>query len=216
MSNKKLLIVLCLILLAMPAYAESKDRTDSFDPLAYASQIKQVEKYLSGFKTLTARFIQINQTKAVLSQGKIFIERPGKARWEYLSPEQILLVVKDGKLSFWDKELDQITYADLPPTPLEILLYNNVEFSEKTKVIDVLETDDMLTVIIAPTSTDNEFQYLEMEFSKDPLTLKRLRRADANNAITTIQLINPKFDKKLDEELFTFKNPRVFDKQKRN
>lgn len=195
----------------------------TIDHEEYKAQIREIERYLNSFTSLESRFMQTNPENVNISRGKIYISRPGKARLEYIDPNNMLLIIKDGSLTLWDKELDQISYADVPPTPFEALLYKNLDLSNKVKIENFRETDDTISITVSPdVIPDGEdaehgaFESLTLIFRKNPIALTRLQRTDENNTTVTITLIDPKLDSKMNDELFNFKNPRIYNRKKRN
>ncbi len=226
---KTLFTAVCAVMLstATPAHTKASGQeplphagqyhyiNPDFDRTQYDEQIRQVEEYLSNFTSISARFTQSTPGHTgYISNGKIYISRPGKARWEYNSPIPSLLIVNDGRLTYYDKEVEQVSYAEVPDTPLQVLLHREVRLSGSIKVADLTETASSLTIVLANAEKDDEFEALTLVFDKDPMKLRRIHRTNENNTTTVLTLIEPKFDKKLDESLFIFKDPRPFGKEK--
>lgn len=182
---------------------------ENFDASKYSDQIKQVEEFLSGFNTLESRFNQISP-EGRISQGKVYIMRPGKARWDYETPEETRLVIRDGRLMYYDKELDQVSYGDVPQTPVTVLLTKDIKFSGDIKVVNLRDDKDSLSITAAPVSTGDEesFESLTFAFLKSPLRLVRIHRTDSNNNTITMTLLQPKYDVKLKDDVFTLSNPK--------
>lgn len=202
-----------------PAYAASiASGYDSFDPAPYAKQISQVEEYLSSFKTLESRFSQTSYGRADIVQGTLQISRPGKMRLEYVQPDRIEILVNGRKMRLYDMGLDQVTYGEIPDTPFEVLLYENVSFEGSSRVVDLQEDDASLAITVKPDIKDTKikrnFMALTLVFTKNPMTLKRLVRTDAQNHSTTIHLLDTAVDVPLDDDLFNLKNPTK--KKKKN
>ena len=72
-------IIPLLILLAMPVFTLAKEQP-----------IQQLKAFISASKTLTANFKQIsfdeNGSPTQTSNGKFYLQRPGKFRWDYQKP----------------------------------------------------------------------------------------------------------------------------------
>ena len=230
MTVRIFLTLLLVILLPVPSEAQEstsasdyKIRKKDFDPSQYSEVIEKAEDYLSKFDTLETRFTQLLPgVGGSISNGKLYISRPGKARWEYLSPNEAVLIIKKGRLTYYDKGLDQVSYAKLPPTAINVLLDKNVKLSGEVKVVDVIDSHSTITIIVAPNPASevnrgkeiSEFESISLVFSKNPFELIRLQRTDENNNATTLSLINTKLNKKLDDELFVFKNPKTLKRKK--
>ncbi|MCP5361858.1 MAG: outer membrane lipoprotein carrier protein LolA [Hyphomicrobiales bacterium] len=106
-------IILCLML-ALPVHAEER-----FAGNPYAADILKAEAWLNQMKTLQTRFMQTDPGQGMVSQGTLTMSRPGNARWEYLEPTHILVLVTGKDVIYYDYELDQISYGDSTrwPTP---------------------------------------------------------------------------------------------------
>ena len=72
--------------------------------------LKRIKEYLERIKTLKGNFLQID-TKGIAKSGKVFIERPGRLRFEYDPPEPILLIADGLYLIYIDKDLEQVTHV---------------------------------------------------------------------------------------------------------
>src|SRR5690606_3583243 len=114
--------------------------------------------YLSHFTSMKARFSQTISDEAVVVMGEMALQRPGKLRLEYMSPERTLLVVNDGKMMYYDKALDQVSYGALPDTPFELLLGNNIKFGKDMRVVDVQEDTESLAVTLQPVTDNKEIK----------------------------------------------------------
>lgn len=170
----------------------------------HADIITEVERYLSGFDTFEARFIQNLTGRVQIREGRILISRPGNARWEYQSPVRSVLLIDGSRLSYHDVELDQVSFASVPDTPLNVLLHKDVTLDGDLKIVSVSDEEESVSVIVRRSEATDSFESLEMTFSKYPLQLRRLRRTDANNRATTLSLSNVVYNAPLSEKLFTF------------
>lgn len=208
------IIVTTLLLITQNASARD-DFTDH-----EISVIRQAEQYLNGITTLEADFTQISPYSNVpgntsISYGKFQLSRPGKARWEYTAPNPQLIVINDGRLSYYDQELDQISYISMDDKGLSSFLTNaNIDFfSGSIKVIDFAEDDAGFNIVLEDVKEEKEegkiTEQLRLTFLNDPLHLLRFNFKDINGRITTVELKNQNLDVAMDNDLFIFKNPRI-------
>lgn len=198
-----------LLALATSSVAQS----DSASAMVLQKYLLKINSYLSEFKTLETRFLQSAGPRAGISRGTMYIERPGKARWDYVDPTPIQAIVNNGKLIYYDKELDQITYARVDDHPIAILLKDKVNLITDARVLDAYESGGMLHVMIAAKGDEARDDLdisgtLTLVFSKDPFELRRVIRRDDHSQLISLQFIDPEFNKELDDELFQFKNPK--------
>ena len=199
--------VACLLLasISTSAYAEGGKVT-----------LPQVEKYLNSFKTLKSAFRQTAGSSAVLSRGMIYIQRPNQARWEYFEPKELLAVVDDGRLRFWDRDLDQTAHIGIESHPLALILKSNIRLNKDIKVTEFQQDKTTIWLGLAPMGKGKNYGALQFVFSKlagGDLTLRRVRRREGRQTIT-MELINAGLDVSLPSDMFKWKNPK-FNKNQR-
>ena len=211
---KKLFIIMNVLFLLLPVFVAA---AENFNRKPYKDEIIRAEKYLSEFKTLVSEFSQINPEGKSTSKGIIKISRPGKARFEYTSPEQIVMVINKDKMFYWDKTLEQITFADVPSTIFSVLMDNDIKFSGKINLLNIIDKESEITFVLEPAKIDEYTgnEYLSLSFAKKPFELKKITRIDSNNAITAMNLSGLQFGNDLDDSLFILNNPIPFNRKKR-
>jgi outer membrane lipoprotein carrier protein len=97
--------------------------------IARATPAQQVEKYLGGLATWSADFTQTiddGHGKVLRSAaGKLYLQRPGKFRWDYTEPSEQLVLADGKQIWFYDKDLAQANVrgmdATLANTPASLL-----------------------------------------------------------------------------------------------
>src|ERR1700738_1356165 len=100
--------------------------------LGYATPATDVEKYLAGLATWSADFTQTiddGHGKVLRSAaGKLYLQRPGKFRWDYTEPSEQLVLADGKQIWFYDKDLAQANVRDmdtsLASTPASLLSGN--------------------------------------------------------------------------------------------
>ena len=190
------------VLISLPALAAGKE-----------ADIARVEKYLSGLTTITADFSQVD-ANGRLSEGKFYLKRPGKMRWQYSPPTPILLV-SDGKvIVYFDAELDQVNYVPMDDTlagflAKPVILLN----SDSTTLADFEAMPGAVRATVVQKKKPKEGS-LTLEFTDAPLQLKQMVIRDATGQETRIQLTGAKFGEKLPDNLFKFEDPRGLNKRR--
>jgi hypothetical protein len=81
--------VLLLLGFALPACAGQND----------SALLSRIDAYLNSYPRLQAQFIQ-TAPGGEISEGMLYLERPGKMRWEYAPPSPVLLVAEAAPLHF--------------------------------------------------------------------------------------------------------------------
>ena len=170
------------------------------------SELSRIEAYLNRLTTMRSRFLQV-ASNGDYSEGTIYFSKPGRMRLEYDAPKQILIVSDGVNLAYFDKVLQQVSYFDLQSTQASILLKKHISFSGGDVLVTGFERGAgvlRLTVIRANAPFEGN---LTLIFSDNPLDLKKWTVTDAQGVITNVSLLGPRFDLKLDGELFKFEPP---------
>ena len=172
-----------------------------------SADIARVEKYLSALTTITADFSQTDANGG-LSEGKFYLKRPGKMRWQYSPPTPILLV-SDGKvIVYYDSELDQVNYVPMDDTLAGFLAKPVITLdSATTKLTAFTNADGIIRATIIQKSKPGEGS-LTLELTDKPLQLRQMVITDATGRHTGIQLQNASFGENLPNSLFKFEDPR--------
>jgi outer membrane lipoprotein-sorting protein len=171
------------------------------------SDLSRIEAYLNRLTTMRSRFLQV-ASNGDYSEGTVYFAKPGKMRLEYDLPKQILIVSDGVNLAYFDKVLQQVSYFDLQSTQASILLKKHISFSEGDVLVTAFERGAgvlRLTVIKSNAPFEGN---LTLIFSDNPLDLKKWTVTDAQGVITNVSLLGPRFDVKLDTELFKFEPPQ--------
>ena len=104
-----------------------------------------------------------------------------------------------------DKELDQITNIDYEDIPATMILTEKIKLNgDKLKVSDYYK-DNGQTSITVETIDNPDIKPITLIFENNPFQLKQWKIIDQQNIEITISLFNMEKDKKLDEQLFNYK-----------
>lgn len=186
--------LLILMIGITPAYAAPSDDDKA--------QIARVEAYLDTLKTFKADFLQIDSAGGI-AEGDVYMRKPGRMRFEYKPPAQILVVADGLWLVFHDKELKETTRLPLAATPVSILLKENVSLSGDVTVTSVEHEAETLRVTIVDTENPDEGNII-LIFSDKPFELRQWLVTDAQGQVTSISLGKIEKNVQLKPELFTF------------
>jgi outer membrane lipoprotein-sorting protein len=190
-------LLLMAICVAPPAHAESR-----------VSALSRVESYLSGITTIVADFNQV-APNGDLTSGKFYLKRPKQMRWQYSPPTPILMVTRGEYLTYYDYELDQVSDIPLQDTLLGFLSQQKISFKDKAIKVIGLEQEPGVIRLSLVQSDKPDDGTLTLQFSDKPLRLYNMQVMDATGQTTSINLNNARFDQKLTDEVFAFKDPRV-------
>ncbi len=162
--------------------------------------VGHVQNYLNGVRTLRARFTQIDDASRI-ARGRVYIQRPGRLRFEYDPPEQLLLVATDWRLIMYDGETDQTTTLPVDRTPLGVLLDDPIRLTGEVTIRSIAEVDDQLELTVFKTAEPG-LGTLELYFDLRPMALRRWRVRDAQGKTTEILLEDVETNIELRRDLF--------------
>ncbi|MEE9318314.1 MAG: outer membrane lipoprotein carrier protein LolA [Rhodospirillales bacterium] len=199
-----LFVVLLIALVAGPVHSPAQ----GLAPLSEAdkSDISRIETYLNNIKTMTARFLQVT-SDGDYSEGDLYFSRPGKMRLEYDAPKAVLIIADGNNLTYFDKDLMQVSYFDLASTQAEILLRETISFSSGGLIVTAFERGPGVLRLTVIKEDDPLEGNLTLIFSDRPLGLKKWSVTDAQGIVTNLSLLGPRFGGPISEELFQFEAP---------
>ena len=204
---KKTLIVL-FALICIPAFAAEK--ADIFVAASVVENnkytIARIERYLSSISTIISDFTQVAPDGS-LTNGKFYMKRPGKMRWQYNPPTPVLMVSSGTELIFYDYELEQVSHIPLDGSLISFLAQDKIVFGGEVGITQFSNEASAIRIEVAQKDKPTEGK-LMLEFSDKPLTLRNMVVTDATGQTTTVALQNAKFGAEIDAELFVFKDPR--------
>jgi outer membrane lipoprotein-sorting protein len=197
-------LALGLAALPLPALAQRP----AIQPLSAADQamVDRAAAYLQGLTEAKGRFVQTDARGSV-TQGEIYLKRPGKARFDYQAPSG-LLVVSDGALvSIADSRLKTFDAYPLKATPLSLFLARQIRLDKNVVISRVSRMNDGFSITARDGKKEAEGQ-ITLTFSDNPLALVGWTVTDAQGASTRIRLTSLAKTSGLAPSLFVLKDPR--------
>jgi len=171
----------------------------------HQKQIKEIENYFNNTKSFSANFIQIVQNN--LLSGKIYLQKPGKMRFEYEDPSPILIVANGSIVTYFDKELEEISHIPTKKTPVKFLALENLSFKDQDfQIIDFQNQDNSYKITLKDPKNPQINQF-SLFFNQNPLILSRIEIENDLNEKISISFFNHQFNVKFDKKLFSIKNP---------
>ncbi len=172
---------------------------------ADASAVSAVARYLNTLRTLKARFIQVGPDGAV-TQGTMWLQRPGRMRFAYDKPSPLLLVAGNGTVVFHDAQLDQTTNIPVGNTPLGLLLADTITLTGDVTLTDFQRPPGGLQLTLVRTKTPGDGS-LTLTLNASPLALAGWSVVDAQGRETRIRISSVQLGGSFDPSLFTFVDP---------
>ena len=150
--------------------------------------LSRLSDYLNDLQTAEAEFTQLNSDGSI-STGRLFIKRPGRARFAYDPPEETLVMAGGGQVAIFDARSNMVEPEQYPlrRTPLNIILERNVDLARRDMVVGH-ESDDTTTTVIAQDPKNPEYGRIELIFTDAPVELRQWVIVDGAGERTTVVL----------------------------
>jgi len=163
---------------------------------------------LEGMTTARGRFTQTSPRGSV-STGTLYLDRPGKARFEYDAPAQMVVVADGRNVSVYDGRLKTFDRYPLNSTPLSLFLARRIRLDDRVVITTFTETDDGFSMTLRESGTAGApgTGGLVMDFAKAPLGLRGWTSISGQSR-TQVRLSGLAPTGPLDQALFTLTDPR--------
>lgn len=185
-----------LLLLSLAAFAVVGGAAQ-----ASTLSLGEISGYLNSMRAAQANFVQSNPDKT-LAQGVMYLEKPGRIRYEYTTPADSL-VISDGRyMGVFDKKSNrEVQLFDLSRTPLDILLQDRIDLTASGVVRDV-RSDGVQTQVIALDPENRGNGTLTLVFTANPTELRQWIVTDRLGRKTTVILSDLRVRGDVSDDLF--------------
>lgn len=184
----------------------------SFSLAANANSTQDLHRFFNKVQTYSARFDQIVMDEAMNpiqeSSGSLWIERPGRFRWDYNVP-YVQHIVGDGKQVWvYDVDLKQVAVRPmqgaLGATPA-ILLAGRGSLEANFVLKDLGRQGELDWVQMKPKKNDGGFVNIRIGFEKG--RIRTLEMVDGFGQTTRVTLRDAQENGKIAADKFRFKPP---------
>jgi outer membrane lipoprotein-sorting protein len=155
--------IIVLIVIISHTQAKSSNQQDIIK--------SKIENFFINLDTLEGDFIQISPSGEV-SNGKLFLDLPGKLRLDYNRPNNLLITCKGFWIVVQDRNFKTTNNIPLSQTPFSILLNKKINFNNKEFIFNFKQELGVISIKIKIAQND-QIGELVMEFSDDPFILKK-------------------------------------------
>lgn len=169
--------------------------------LADIVPLAELSRYLNDMRTAEGTFTQIN-SDATISTGSIYLNRPGRVRFEYQG-DDLLVIAGGGQVAIFDgRSNTRPEQYPLSETPLNLILAPTVDLVRSGMVIGH-DFDGTATRVLAQDPDRPEIGTIELVFTADPVELRQWVITDGTGAETTVVLGNLTEGAELSARLFS-------------
>lgn len=175
-----------------------------------------VRGFFANIDSLQADFhqevIDSNGQQQQVSDGKVWILRPGRFRWDYLTPYKRQIVADGERLWSYDEDLEQVTVQAmgtvLGATPA-MLLSGGEPIDKVFRLEAQPVAGDTLHARLTPRADDSNITEIHVYFNKD--ILARIKAIDSFGNHTTFAFTRLVRNAGLDAQHFRFVPPEGTD-----
>ena len=185
----------------LPVAAAAADSTaTALEGPAREAALGQANTVLNGVARLQARFLQ-RAPDGSQSTGTLYLQRPGKLRFEY-DPPATMLIISDGNVvALRDRALRTTDRTPLRSTPLNLILRNQVNLARDARIVRVARAGDWLQVSARDRSGQTDGT-ITLYFYGPNAEFRSWDIVDATGAHTRITLSQVSQPASLDGRLF--------------
>lgn len=183
-------------------------------PLAGAADTgpERLDGFMADVRPLRAQFAQTlyDEKREPLeeSSGTVWLQRPGRFRWEYRAPFAQTIVADGERLWVHDADLDQVTVRDqheaVGDTPA-VLLGSEANLHDRFYVTDLGRRDGLLWARLVPQSSEGGFEEIRLGF--DAANLRAMDLVDGFGQLTRLTFSSVERLDRLPPETFVFTPP---------
>jgi len=178
--------------------------------------IETLKNFLATTDSLIATFKQVtlseNGKPTNTSHGMFFLSRPGKFRWSYKKPFEQEIISNEGKVWFYDVDLEQVTIKKMDKsigsTPA-LLLSGEIELEKNFTLQQQGKDADLQWIKLTPKNEESGFNYILIGMDENGLGGMEL--SDSFGQLTRIYFSDVKINPKLDASIFNFIAPKGVD-----
>jgi outer membrane lipoprotein-sorting protein len=165
------------------------------------AQAAKISTYLSSLQTLIGNFVQVGPDGSK-TKGQFFIQKPGKVRFEYESPNPIAIVADGSMVAIRDRNLSTQDLYPLSQTPLRYLLSDRIDLMKDTNVVSVTADDLFISVTIEERQLLTGTSRLMLMVGAKDGQLKQWTVTDPQGYDTTVAVYNLDTSRKIDPGMF--------------
>ncbi|MDB5480570.1 MAG: hypothetical protein JWO83_1623 [Caulobacteraceae bacterium] len=205
------LLGLALAVIAPRAIAAAPETPPPQPPPSLSSEdsreVARIVDYLQGLTSARSRFVQTD-ARGAQSEGIFYLQRPGRARFEY-DPPSGLVIASDGRnVTVVDRRLRTKHVYPLASTPLALFLARNIRL-DKGVVVRQVSRDGGNVTVVAEDARGKAKGQIALTLTQSPLALTGWSVKDARGGVVKVRLDGLTRAAPHDPGFFELPNPRT-------
>ena len=191
--------------LALQARAQPRQPVRQTLTREQAAIVGQASAYFQGLSAVRGRFTETGPRGETRS-GAFYLQRPGRARFEYDAPSRLLVVSDGSNVKRYDPRLNTFQQAPLSATPLSVFHGRNVRIDEGVRIDRAVRTREGFEIVARDARRLNEGS-IALVFGGSPARLMGWTITDAQGGRTRVQLTSMAPASGLAASLFQLRDP---------
>lgn len=175
-------------------------------PSTVSQDLARIDAVMNNTASFAGRFAQYGSDGS-FSQGAVYLKRPGKIRFEYDPPAQLLMVSDGVTLTQVDKALDTKDRVPLKSTPLAFFLAEKVKLEDDVEIVSLQKTTDAISVTAKDGSGEMDGA-ITMIFDPATLALREWVVHDGFGQQTKVLLSDLRYNERLNPRLFVLRDEK--------
>ena len=173
---------------ASPTPAPTPASTQPFTPIDPRVAIQKADDYFNSTRTMIGDFVQISGDRR--SEGKVYVQKPGKLRFEYAEPATLDIVADGMTVAVIDHKMSTQDFYFIWQTPLKFLLKDRIDLLHDVAVQDVTSDPDNVTITVVDNETFGGTSRIKLMFDPTSFQLKQWEVTDPQGNETLVSLFN--------------------------
>lgn len=168
--------------------------------------LQQAQAYLQSMASVEGDFVETG-AGGQRRNGRFWLRRPGKMRFEYANPAGLLVVSDGANVMRYDPRLENFRQVPLGQTPLSVFLARDVRLDQGVTIDRVTRMPTGAFAITARDARRPNEGYVILAFAGSPMRLQEWTIVDAQGMRTRTQLTRLQSASNLPNSLFTLRDP---------
>jgi outer membrane lipoprotein-sorting protein len=152
------------------------------------AELDRISAVLNSIKTMRGGFTQIGP-QGQADQGKFYILKPGKIRFDYNPPNPTLVIGDVIGIAVYNTKLHTANRYPLNGTPLNLLLSDHLDLKRSANVLGIEKSPGEI-ILKARANDRNATGNITIVFSDPGLELRQWTIMDAQGLPTTVSINN--------------------------
>ncbi|MGO4737553.1 outer membrane lipoprotein carrier protein LolA [Bosea sp. 2KB_26] len=191
-----------------PAAIPAKSTHRPSAPLTQQEAVERLNAYFNGFSTLQGDFIQF-AADGRRFEGKLYIQRPGKMRFEYRPPVTMEVIADGTSVAIRDKKLATQDLYSIGQTPLKFLVKERMDLARDSTITKVSTKGDILSVSVEDRSTLGGTSKITLNYDMAANELRQWVVIDPQGYETSVSLYNLDTQRRPDPKNFVINYERM-------